>query len=124
MLDEIQIERVYDYRKRIRASGEYVVLVDRLWPRGVSKASLDIDEHLPDLGPSHELRKWFAHQDERWDLFRDKYHLELASNKVATQTLMRLKSIVAIQPLRLLFSARNEKHNQARALMEYLMAMK
>ncbi len=117
---QIRTERVYDYIKRSRRSGEYVVLVDRLWPRGISKARLDIDEHLPDLGPSHELRKWFGHQPARWDPFKAKYSFEIQAEEWRRSELDRLLAVAQSGSLVLLYSARDKTYNQARALKDMM----
>lgn len=121
---DVSITRVYAYQKEAVASDVYVVLVDRLWPRGVKKATLRLNEHLPDLGPSHELRKWFAHEVSRWEAFLDKYWEEIQGDKERMEMLKRLKVIASKQPLLLLYSARDEVHNQANALRRFLLSQK
>ena len=116
----VRIERVYIYTKRSRTAGEYVVLVDRLWPRGIRKADLDIDEWPKHLGPSDELRKWFSHREERWDGFVEKYRKELFEDSDKNNDLLRLKQRTRSGGVTLLYSAKNEQFNQARALKEFL----
>jgi len=95
----------------------YRVLVDRVWPRGVSKESLELDEWAKELAPSTELRKWFHHDPERWDEFRSRYFQELvAQNDVVTGLLDRCSQ----QSLVLYFGARDIEHNNAVALRDYL----
>lgn len=110
----IEIARAYGV---LQDDGSYRVLVDRLWPRGVSKEKLKLDGWLKDLAPSAELRKWFNHQPERWDEFRRRYFQELDDqpNQVA-----ELTAIIARQPLLLIYGSRDEQHNNAVALREYL----
>jgi uncharacterized protein YeaO (DUF488 family) len=93
------------------------VLVDRIWPRGVSKAELEGVEWLKDVAPSNALRKWFGHDPQRWDEFRRRYFAELDANPDAVK---RLREIAAQGPVTLLYGARDEVHNQAAALAEYL----
>ena len=116
----IRVERVYDYKKRTRDKKEYLVLVDRLWPRGIRKEDLDVDEWLKDLGPSNTLRKWFAHDSERWDEFTSAYQKELEEDVEKMAALQRLKHISKSQSLTLLYSAKNEAHNQAVALKDFI----
>ena len=117
----ISIERVYTYAKRQRQENEYAVLVDRLWPRGLSKAGLDIDAHLPDMGPSHVLRKWFGHQPERWDEFKTRYAQEVLGHVERSAQLEKLRTLAKEKNLILLYSARDELHNQAQALKETML---
>ncbi|MES3029357.1 DUF488 domain-containing protein [Phenylobacterium sp.] len=92
------------------------VLVDRLWPRGLSRQDLADVVWLRDVAPSTDLRKWFGHEPERWPEFRRRYFAELNANP-ATQTLCDL---VEAGPVTLIYGARDEIHNQAVALAEYL----
>lgn len=93
-------------------------LVDRVWPRGVSRDSLALVDWLPDAGPSHALRRWFGHRPSRWREFRDRYHLEL---EAAPDRWARLVSAARRGPITLVFGARDAEHNQAIALREYLL---
>jgi uncharacterized protein YeaO (DUF488 family) len=94
-------------------------LVDRLWPRGLPRAALGSGTWLPDVGPSHELRKWFGHEPQRWDEFRTRYFAELDRNP---QTWQPLRDAVATGDVTLLYSARDTEHNNAVALREYLLS--
>jgi uncharacterized protein YeaO (DUF488 family) len=111
----IQVKRVYDQR----GTGEIrSILVDRLWPRGISKEKSRWDEWMKDLSPSDELRKWFQHDPEKWDEFRKRYKNELSSKK---EELKKLKDIEKeYGTLTLLYSAKNEELNNAVALKEIL----
>jgi len=91
------------------------VLVDRLWPRGVSKEDAAVDHWMRDLAPSSELRRWFGHRVDRWDEFRRRYFAELDARAAALEPLRALRGRVT-----LLFAARDERHNNAVALKEYL----
>jgi len=95
------------------------VLVDRLWPRGIAKDEAKIDLWLKELAPSTELRRWFAHKAERWDGFRTRYFRELDAQLDAVA---ELRKLVAKRHVTLVFAARDEEHNNAVALCEYLRA--
>ena len=111
----IQVKRVYDKRGKDEIRS---ILVDRLWPRGISKEKSRWDEWIKDVSPSDELRKWFKHEPEKWNEFRKRYKNELTSKKEA---LIRLKSIEKeYGTLTLLYSAKNEELNNAVALKEIL----
>jgi uncharacterized protein YeaO (DUF488 family) len=92
------------------------VLVDRVWPRGLSKHDLEGVLWLKELGPSTELRKWFGHKPERWEDFRKRYFAELNVNPA----LKTLKDLMREGPVTLLYGAHDEEHNQAVAIAEYL----
>ena len=98
------------------------ILVDRLWPRGVRKDQLRADEWLRELGPSDELRKWFAHDPDRWAEFQRRYRPEL--RQARQQELLRhLAELAEHGPVTLLYSARDEEHNQAVVLRAVLQEM-
>ncbi len=92
------------------------VLVDRVWPRGVSRDRAALDSWLPDAGPTTELRKWFGHDPERWPEFRERYRAELAANPHIPE----LVAMAAAGTVTLLYSARDVAHNQAVVLAEML----
>jgi uncharacterized protein YeaO (DUF488 family) len=92
------------------------VLVDRVWPRSLSKQDLEGVLWLKELGPSTELRKWFGHKPERWEEFRKRYFAELSTNPA----LKTVKTLIREGSVTLLYSAHDEEHNQAVALSEYL----
>jgi uncharacterized protein YeaO (DUF488 family) len=94
------------------------ILVDRLWPRGVSKAKAHIDVWMKDVAPSTELRRWFDHRPERWPEFRRRYVDELKSNP----ELRTLRDMAAAEPVTLLYAARDTTHNEAVVLAEQLSA--
>ena len=111
---QLLLKRIYD------DSGEangYRVLVDRLWPRGITKERARLDEWLRDLAPSTALRKWFGHDPARWDVFRRKYLDEL---KAHPDELRRLRAIARTATLILLYSAKDQEHNQAVVIREAL----
>jgi uncharacterized protein YeaO (DUF488 family) len=94
-------------------------LVERLWPRGVRRADLRLDEWLKEVGPSTELRQWFGHDPEKWDEFRERYFAELDARPEAWRA---LGDAVAGGDVTLLYSSRDTEHNNAVALRQYLMA--
>ena len=94
------------------------VLVDRVWPRGVSKSKARIDTWMKEIGPSTELRKWFGHDPARWTEFRRRYRIELTERGTL---LKELRAIARNGPLTLVYSAKDEHHNQAVVLRERLM---
>ncbi len=95
------------------------ILVDRLWPRGISKKGLGLDSWHKDIAPSSELRKWFHHDTSRWDEFRRRYFAELDNNPTAWGSLAEL---VLSGNVTLLYSAKDERHNNAEVLRDYLEA--
>lgn len=92
------------------------VLVDRLWPRGLSKRDLADVLWIREVAPSTELRKWFGHKPERWTEFRRRYFAELRANPAVEA----LRDVIAAGPVTLLYGAKDERHNQAVALAEFL----
>jgi uncharacterized protein YeaO (DUF488 family) len=93
------------------------VLVDRLWPRGLPKSEAAIDRWLKDLAPSTELRRWFGHDPSRWSEFRRRYEVELSRH---TELLDALRAMAQKGPVTLVFAARDELHNQAVVLKDFL----
>ncbi len=91
-------------------------MVDRLWPRGVSKERAALDEWLKDVAPSPELRMWFGHKPERFAEFSRKYISELEHNSAAEQ----LKTLAKKEPLTLLYAAKDPKVNHALVLKKFL----
>ncbi|HET6180022.1 MAG TPA: DUF488 family protein [Candidatus Sulfotelmatobacter sp.] len=117
----VAIKRVY--QAAARADGTRV-LVDRLWPRGLTKARADVDEWLPDLAPSDELRRWYHARPDQWPNFRKKYlkELSLAEAEDALRQLYQLAH--KRKRLTLLFASKNETHNNAVVLKELLDGMR
>jgi len=110
----IQLKRAYD--KPGKSDG-FRVLIDRVWPRGVRKEDLKLDEWLRNLAPSPELRKWFGHDPEKWEEFRRRYFQELDSHPDEIQ---RLREKTHHGPLTIVFGSKEERFNNAAALKEYL----
>jgi uncharacterized protein YeaO (DUF488 family) len=94
------------------------ILVDRLWPRGISKKDLKLDSWMKDIAPSSELRRWFAHDPERWDEFKSKYLGELEDKKELIGLLKIMEKFNGT--LTLIYSAKDEEHNNAVVLRELL----
>lgn len=111
----IKLKRIYEpYDKK----DGYRILVDRLWPRGVSKEKAHLDLWLKDIAPSTELRKWFNHDPKKWNGFQKKYQTELKTNK---EVFAELKKIVKQNKLvTLLYAAKDETHNEAVIIKELL----
>lgn len=113
---EIRTKRVYDPPSDEDGCR---VLVDRLWPRGVSKDEARIDHWLRDLAPSAELRKWFGHDPERWEDFRERYFRELDAGPEGLDELLALARQGLVT---LVFGAKDTERNNAAALRDYLRA--
>lgn len=114
-MGRIQVKRIYEPAAK---SDGFRVLVDRLWPRGISKAAAKLDLWLPDIGPSTTLRKWFNHDPVRWPDFQRRYHAELEEKRALLTT---IQEQAKTRPVTLLYSAKNEVHNQAVALQGFLL---
>jgi uncharacterized protein YeaO (DUF488 family) len=110
----IRIKRTYDVPAR--GDGRRI-LVERLWPRGMTKEALETDEWRKDVAPSTELRKWFGHRLERWEQFRARYREELDANPEAWEPILEAAERGTVT---LLYSARDVLHNGACVLLDYL----
>ena len=111
----IQLKRVYEDKSK---DDGYRVLVDRLWPRGVSKEDAHFDEWMKELAPSTELRKWFDHKQERFEEFTKRYKKELIEQN---ELLDKLKQIAEKKKVTLLFAAKDTEINNAVVIREVLM---
>jgi uncharacterized protein YeaO (DUF488 family) len=114
IMSMVHLKRAYE--KPSRSDGERV-LVERLWPRGVTKARAAVDLWLKDVAPSPELRKWFGHDPAKWKQFQRRYWHELRDRAEAVE-LLRRKAKEGT--LTLVYAARDEQHNAAVALKEFL----
>lgn len=114
-MKEIMIKRIYDTP---RANDGKRILVDRLWPRGVSKERAKLDFWLKEVGPSNELRKWFQHDHGKFTEFKARYLKELSSG-LQEETLKKLKEITASK-MTLLTAAKETKYNHVQILKEIL----
>lgn len=111
----INIKRVYE--KPTKEDG-WRVLVDRLWPRGMTKQAAHLDVWMKDVAPSDALRKWFGHEPEKWGEFQKKYRSELAKKKELIAELRKMAKEHGT--LTLLFGAKDEEHNQGVVLAQVL----
>ena len=111
---QISLKRVYQDASETDGTR---ILVERLWPRGVSKERARIDLWLKDAAPSTELRQWFSHDPERWPEFRRRYHSELHDNPEALDALM---PFLERGPVTFVYSSRETRYNAAVALRDYL----
>ena len=94
------------------------ILVDRLWPRGVSKAKAALDDWMKDVAPSSELREWFGHDPARWTGFQRRYRTELAQHAAE---LDRIRALAKKRTVTLVYGARDEAHNEAVVLRQVLL---
>jgi len=112
---KILVKRVYE---PVAKSDGFRVLMDRLWPQSISKEAAKLDLWLPDLGPSTALRRWFNHDSARWSEFQRRYHAELKKKTALLATITKQAKTSSVM---LLYSAKDERHNQAVALQSFLL---
>ena len=110
----IRTKRIYEEPS---ADDGLRVLVDRLWPRGISKEEARIDRWEKDLAPTTELRRWFGHDPAKWEEFLQRYRAELGDKK---ELLSRLQREANDGTVTLLYAAKDEEHNNAVALKQYI----
>lgn len=110
----ISVKRVYE---GYDASEGKRVLVDRLWPRGLTKDKAGVDVWLKDIAPSAELRKWFNHEPAKWPEFNERFHKELDNNKSSVD---QLKKIADSGKIVIVYGAKDQQHNNAVVIAEYL----
>jgi len=110
----LRVKRVYE--PPAKDDGRRV-LVDRIWPRGLSKQRAAVDEWIKEIAPTAALRSWFGHDPQRWPEFRERYFKELRSNN---DPVARLVSLMSGGPVTLLFAAHDPDRNNAIALAEYI----
>jgi uncharacterized protein YeaO (DUF488 family) len=110
----IRLQRAYEDP---RPDDGHRVLVDRVWPRGRTKAELQLDAWARDLGPSSGLRKWYGHDPARWTAFQTRYRAELAESERA-QALDALASIARRGRITIVYGARDREHNQAQVIAD------
>lgn len=113
----IKLARIYT---QAGDQGGYRILVDRLWPRGISKANAHLDWWCKEVAPSPDLRKWFNHTAEKYPGFVARYQAELAANPAYQELKARVQAQLPVQDVILLFGAKDEHHNQAVVLKECL----
>jgi uncharacterized protein YeaO (DUF488 family) len=115
---DIRIKRIYD----VATKGDgYRILVDRVWPRGVSREDAHLNEWIKDIGPSTELRKWFGHEPPKYAEFKKRYRKELQAHANEVE---RIRALARKQSVCLLYGAKDTQHNQAMVLCELLLAAK
>lgn len=114
----IKIKRAYESPEK---DDGVRILIDRLWPRGITKEKARIDLWLKDLAPSTELRQWFGHDPEKWEEFKKRYFAELDKNPEAVET---LRAQAKKDTVTLVFGAKDAEHSNAQALEEYLKSRK
>lgn len=114
----IKIKRAYE--KPSKDDG-YRILVDRLWPRGVSKSKSRIDLWLKEIAPSNELRKWFSHDLGKWNEFKKRYHVELKNQKELLQKIKEIEKEHVI--ITLVYAKKDDRHNNAVFLTDELKKM-
>lgn len=113
----IKIKRAYE---TFDSSDGYCVLVDRLWPRGIKKESLRLDEWIKEITPSTELRKWFNHEPQRFEEFAHHYGDELEHNKKAMDILETLSTKSQTETITFIFAAKSYTVNHVRVLVDFM----
>ncbi|MCH3904945.1 MAG: DUF488 family protein [Lactobacillus sp.] len=112
----IKVIRIYEHEQ----PAGYRILVDRIWPRGISKVKAQLDLWAKEIGPSTELRKWFNHDDAKFADFKQKYLAELAVNPAAADFVTRVQTALQQGDVLFLYGAKNKEHNQAVVLKEFV----
>lgn len=110
----IQIKRAYE---KPEIEDGIRILVDRLWPRGIKKDDLSLDSWLKEVAPSNKLRKWFGHDPDKWPEFCRRYSIELDQH---SEALKSIQQAAKQRTVTLIYSAKDEEHNNAAALKGYL----
>jgi len=108
------IKRIYKIKN---IEDGYRILVDRLWPRGVSKMKASLDLWLKDIAPSTDLRTWFGHDPNKWQEFKKRYIEELKNNKQSVDKLTKI--IETHKTVTLLYGAKDQEHNEALVIKDY-----
>jgi len=111
---KIQTKRVYEEPEESDGSR---ILTERLWPRGVSKERAALDRWMKGVAPSHELRKWFDHDPDKWEEFQEKYRKELFGSKAVVEM---IELIRRHRTVTLIYASKDEKHNSTTVLREFL----
>lgn len=115
MTSNILLERVYE--KQLNLHGD-CYLIDRLWPRGISKAKLTQAIWLKDVAPSNTLRQWYHQHLDEWDIFYQQYQQELENNSAVN---ILYQKLIDKQPITLLYGSKDDKHNHAIVLRDFLL---
>lgn len=115
-MGEIKLVRIYEHEQ----PEGYRILVDRMWPRGISKVKAALDEWDKEIGPTTELRKWFNHEDDKFPEFRTRYIDELKKNGLTPSFVATVKKQLEQGDVLFLYGAKNKEHNQAVVLKEFV----
>lgn len=113
----IVLQRIYEEENKLDGNR---VLVDRVWPRGISKADAGVDYWAKEVAPSTKLRKWFDHDPDKFDKFKQLYKEELAQNEEQQEALEKLKEMATNERLILLYGAKDKNYNHVNVLKEVL----
>lgn len=111
---KIQTKRVYEEPEE---SDGYRILTERLWPRGVSKERAALDRWMKGIAPSHELRKWFDHDPDKWDEFKEKYRKELFGSEAVEEMIELIRQYNTVT---LTYASKDEMHNSTVVLRKFL----
>lgn len=117
-MGEIRINRIYEVDSKWNAVR---ILVDRLWPRGISKENANLDAWWKEIAPTNELRKWFGHAPEKFNSFRDQYFSELEANPKATKYKNQMLTWLKEQDVELVFGAKDPERNNAAVLRDWIL---
>ncbi|MEX0609339.1 MAG: DUF488 domain-containing protein [Balneolaceae bacterium] len=110
----LRTKRVYEEPEE---SDGYRILTERLWPRGVSKERAKVDQWLKSISPSNDLRKWFNHDPDKWEEFKDRYRKELYGSEAVSEL---LEIIQQNENVTLVFASKDEEHNSTMVLKDFL----
>jgi uncharacterized protein YeaO (DUF488 family) len=117
-MNNMKVKRIYE---RADTSDGVRVLVDRIWPRGITKENAQLTVWMKEIAPSNELRQWFGHQPERFVEFKQRYEAELAGSS-AQEYVEQLRLWAQEKQVTLLYAAKDEQHNQAVVLLRFLLS--
>lgn len=115
-MHKLLVRRIYD--KELPAG--YRILIDRVWPRGMSKVRANLDIWAKEIAPTTELRKWFGHDPEKFAEFKEKYLAELNSNDNTEKFLKEVETALKDQDVLILYSAKDQENNNAKVLIQFL----
>lgn len=113
-MDKIKTKRVYEEPS---PEDGFRILTERLWPRGVSKERAKLDRWLKGIAPSHELRKWFSHDPDKWEKFQERYRRELFGSEAVEELLQIIEKSDCVT---LIYASKDETHNSTMVLKEFL----
>ncbi|WP_125772245.1 DUF488 domain-containing protein [Companilactobacillus furfuricola] len=115
-MNKIIVKRIYD--KELPAG--YRILIDRVWPRGMSKVRAQLDLWAKEIAPTPELRKWFSHDSEKFPKFKEKYLEEINTNDYTAEFVQTIKDALKEQDVLLLYGSKEQKYNNANVLIDFL----